>query len=145
MPNFDPEAVYNATESHDLLIRTQRLGASLAELFSDEPSNKTLHHDGVLMRGHGFSMAGDSVESAVYKSIFAQINARMQTTAMQLASAAGMERSVEFMSTREWMDGIKNTEAQTSGRAWKLWAAEVERSAGTLYRNSLQNLTGTDA
>ena len=144
LPNFDPETVYNATQSRDLLIRDPRLGAALAKLLSDSPINKTLLHAGVLQRGHGFSMTGGTIEMAVYNAIFTQISAQMQATAMQLASDGGVYSTIRYLSTREWMAGQQTTSDVTSSRAWTLWSAEVERAAGTLYRNSLQNWTKLD-
>ena len=40
----------------------------------------------VLMRGHGCVVAGDSIYSAVSSSIYTQVNARLQTVAMQMAT-----------------------------------------------------------
>jgi ribulose-5-phosphate 4-epimerase/fuculose-1-phosphate aldolase len=137
MPNFDPETVYNSTQIHDLLIRDPKLGAALASLLSSQPNstNSTLVHEGILQRGHGFSMTGPSIEIAVYRAIYAQVSARMQSTAIQLAAASGVGvNGIKYMSTREWMDAATGRDFD---RAWELWIGEVSTYPGGLYQNSV--------
>lgn len=139
MPNFDPEPYYNSTQVHNLLINTPQLGAALASILSSQPNstNSTLVHQGALQRGHGFSVTGDSIELAVYRAVYAQVNARMQTTAIQLAGASGLGvDSIKYMSTREWMDAATGRDFN---RAWDLWVAQVQDYPGHLYHNALAN------
>lgn len=139
MPNFDPETVYNSTQVHNLLINTPQLGAALASYFSSQPKsdNTTIAHEGVLQRGHGFSVTGQSIELAVYRAVYAQVNARMQTTAIQLAGASGLGiDKIKYMNTREWMDAATGRDFN---RAWDLWVAQVQTYPGGLYQNTLAN------
>jgi HCOMODA/2-hydroxy-3-carboxy-muconic semialdehyde decarboxylase len=60
----------------DMLISDSALGVALASALGGKST--------VLMRGHGSTVVGDSVEQAVYRAIYAEVNARLQIEAMQL-------------------------------------------------------------
>jgi ribulose-5-phosphate 4-epimerase/fuculose-1-phosphate aldolase len=106
----------------------------------------------VLMRGHGFTCIGDSIESAVNRAVYTCTNARVQTTAMLMQGthniqlvgerfgAAADDQSkakhedIKYLSDRE----AKDAWTQIGGHAdrpWKLWCAEVENCS--LYTNNL--------
>src|SRR5579863_5760240 len=59
-----------------MLIRSAYLGRSLAETLSDKPM--------VLMRGHGATVVASSLHLAVYRAIYAALNAKLQMEAMRL-------------------------------------------------------------
>ena len=68
----------------------------------------------VLMRGHGCAVAGDSIYSAVSSSIYTQVNARLQTTAMQMGD-------VKYLAPGEIDAHQTNTYGGSAGRnrAWE--------------------------
>ena len=157
-PVYDIEDSYNATQPHDMLIRSARLGADLAEKFvapanvSANPPTISPDCHLVLMRKHGFVTFGTSIEEAVYKAVFGQSNSRVQTTAALLKSAyVGLQGG----DVQTWSDGLndigfepltrRQAEDTTAGmhaaglRAWLLWVAEVENHP--LYVN---NVTADD-
>jgi ribulose-5-phosphate 4-epimerase/fuculose-1-phosphate aldolase len=68
----------------DMLIRSPALGAALARSLADKPM--------VLMRGHGATMVGVSIQQAVYRSIYAALNAKLQMEAMRLGEPIYLER-----------------------------------------------------
>ena|SRR6266480_1971544 len=149
VPNFEIEDYYNSTEPHDLLVRTQPLGAALAAMFSANPNevntssvSSSPDHTLVLQRGHGFTTLGPSIELAVFRAIYAQTNAQVQTGATALASLAGRAGQpdgggkVKYLSERERVDTQLSIEP-TSNRPWQLWVREVETYPGGLYVNVL--------
>ena len=60
----------------DMLISNGSLGVALAAALGSRST--------VLMRGHGSTVVGASLEQAVYRAIYAEVNARLQTQAKQL-------------------------------------------------------------
>jgi ribulose-5-phosphate 4-epimerase/fuculose-1-phosphate aldolase len=95
----------------DLLISTPALGAALARCCGD--------HDIVLMRGHGSTVIGASLREAVYRAVYAELNARYQCEAMKLGE-------VVYLSKEEGEAAVRNIERQTL-RAWNLWSEEAAR------------------
>ncbi|HEY0523010.1 MAG TPA: class II aldolase/adducin family protein [Stellaceae bacterium] len=98
----------------DLLISDNRLGQALAKCFG--PSEI------VLMRGHGSTVIGGSIRQAVYRAVYAEINARYQIEAMRMGD-------VTYLTAEEGRACVANVEAQVQ-RPWDLWkrqAAERRR------------------
>jgi ribulose-5-phosphate 4-epimerase/fuculose-1-phosphate aldolase len=112
-PVFEIRAA--AGDATDLLISNNHLGRALADCF--------VGHDIVLMRGHGSTVVGDSVQQAVYRAVYAELNARYQLQAMQLGE-------VTVLSEGESAACVQNIEAQVQ-RPWDLWVeqARARRSA----------------
>jgi ribulose-5-phosphate 4-epimerase/fuculose-1-phosphate aldolase len=100
-----------AGEDSDLLISNNRLGAALAEMFSDS--------DIVLMRGHGSTVVGGSLPHVVYRAIYAEINARYQL------SVSGMGE-ITYLTPGESAACVTSIEAQMQ-RPWDLWAYEANK------------------
>jgi HCOMODA/2-hydroxy-3-carboxy-muconic semialdehyde decarboxylase len=102
-------------DATDLLISSNHLGRALAECFDG--------HDIVLMRGHGSTVVGNSIRQAVYRAVYAELNARYQLQAMQLGE-------VTFLTEGESRTCIQNVEGQVQ-RPWDLWVeqARARRSA----------------
>lgn len=94
----------------DLLISSNRLGASLAKTMGNASV--------VLMRGHGATVASQSLREAVFKAVFTQINAELQMQATGLGP-------VEFLNDGESEATWKTISGQVD-RAWNLWRSEVE-------------------
>lgn len=72
-PVFDIQEKHGMT---NMLITSNEIGKSLATSLG----KGTL----VLMRGHGATVVGSSVKEAVYRAVYATINAQLQPIAMQL-------------------------------------------------------------
>ena len=100
-----------AGDSSDLLIRDNRLGAALAEMF--------VGNDIVLMRGHGSTVVGMSIQQVVYRAVYAEINARYQL------AVSGMGE-VTYLTEGESAACVANIEPQMQ-RPWDLWAEEARK------------------
>jgi HCOMODA/2-hydroxy-3-carboxy-muconic semialdehyde decarboxylase len=98
----------------DMLIRTGPLGKALAESLSDKSV--------VLMRGHGATMVGKSIQESVFRAVFAAENASIQMQAHQLA----VNGEVEFLSAEE---SEKSMGGRNVPRAWRLWKHEIMGAA----------------
>ena len=108
VPGWD---IRDAQKGTDLLVRTPYLGEHLARTLGKHPA--------VLMRGHGSTVVGESVQRAVGRSIYLDINARMQQQAIALA---GDDRAIVFMDEAEV---AANVSWQSYERAWDLWKTRV--------------------
>ena len=93
----------------DMLISDGRLGAALAAALGQRST--------VLMRGHGSTVAGASVEQAVYRAIYAEVNARLQLQAKQLGE-------VTYLSAGEATKAAAVNDTQLP-RVWELWTREI--------------------
>jgi ribulose-5-phosphate 4-epimerase/fuculose-1-phosphate aldolase len=91
---------------NDLLIRDRPLGKALA----DSMGQCTC----VLMRGHGMTVVGENIPEAVFRAVYTQVNARLQTFASQLPGP------IEFLSDAEG-ERATATNRSTIGRPWELW------------------------
>jgi ribulose-5-phosphate 4-epimerase/fuculose-1-phosphate aldolase len=96
------------------------------------------------MRGHGMTVAASTIEHCVFRAIYAQNNAQVQTTALLLLSSSlsvgaragdggnDAELAITYLDDEEVADSIKiNT--KTALRPWRSWAREAE--ASLLYVN----------
>jgi HCOMODA/2-hydroxy-3-carboxy-muconic semialdehyde decarboxylase len=102
-------------EATDLLISSNRLGLALAEKFDAS--------DIVLMRGHGSTVVGGSLQQVVYRAVYAEINARYQLEASRLGE-------VVYLTEGESQAAVRNVEAQMQ-RPWDLWVEQAKaRRAG---------------
>lgn len=103
VPVYD---IRKSTPDNDLLIRDRRLGRELAGAIGDCSC--------VLMRGHGMTVVGDSLPEVVFRSVYTEMNAKLQGLASQL------EGPIEFLSDEE---GRRSTVSNrgTIERPWELW------------------------
>jgi HCOMODA/2-hydroxy-3-carboxy-muconic semialdehyde decarboxylase len=69
------------------------------------------------MRGHGATMAGQSIKHAVFRAIYAALNATMQMDAMRLGE-------VMFLSDEEALKAT-NLNDRFVDRSWALWKHEA--------------------
>jgi ribulose-5-phosphate 4-epimerase/fuculose-1-phosphate aldolase len=105
-PIFDSHEGFGDT---DMLIRDNKLGDALA---------KVLGNSGVaLIRGHGFVAVADSTPIVVYRAIYTQLNARVQTEGMKLGN-------IKYLTPGEAEKAQAIVEA-TVGRPWELWKSQV--------------------
>ncbi|CAN7438250.1 class II aldolase/adducin family protein [Bosea sp. LjRoot90] len=96
-------------DATDLLISNNHLGRALAEHFDG--------HDIVLMRGHGSTVVGGSIKQAVYRAVYAELNARYQLQAMQLGD-------VTYLTEGESRACVASIEAQVH-RPWEMWLEQA--------------------
>jgi len=90
----------------DMLIRDAPLGRALAGSLGAGPV--------VLMRGHGGVVVGGSLPEAVFRSVYTEVNARLQAQAMALGGP------VTFLDPEE-AKRAQASIAGTMGRPWELW------------------------
>jgi HCOMODA/2-hydroxy-3-carboxy-muconic semialdehyde decarboxylase len=89
----------------DMLVRDGALGRALAQTLGPRPV--------ALMRGHGAVVVGPSLPLAVFRSVYTEINARLQAQAMALGS-------VTYLDPEEARKADA-TIAGTVARPWELW------------------------
>jgi len=104
VPNWD---IREAQKGSDMLVRTPALGHSLARKLGKYPA--------VLMRGHGATTVGENLQRAVGRSVYLEVNARMQFQAMVIAGPRG---KVNYMNASEV---AANVSWQNYDRSWNLW------------------------
>ena len=105
--NFEIREV--AGDASDLLIRSRELGAALA---------KTLGSGLIaLMRGHGATIVAESIPHVVYRSVYAEVNAKLLSEALRLGP-------VTYLTAGEAASARANVESQVQ-RPWDLWKARV--------------------
>lgn len=95
----------------DLLIRNAALGRALAASLGSNAA--------VLMRGHGSTVVGTSLQQAVYRAIYAETNARLQTQAMALGE-------VTYLNDEEASLAAATNDTQLA-RVWELWTRAATR------------------
>lgn len=115
----------------------------------------------MLMRGHGMTVVGSSIEEAVYRSIYTCTNARVQTTALLMQGGYNQgliakrfgqgggekgdnpgpakQEGIHFLSERESRDAWTQNQGHAE-RPWKLWCREVKELG--LYENALGDPPG---
>ena len=69
------------------------------------------------MRGHGPTVVGNSVEQAVFRAIYAEVNARLQIQATQLGK-------VTYLNAQEALKAAASNDTQLA-RVWDLWTREI--------------------
>ena len=103
VPVFEIRKV--AGEETNLLITDGRLGKALAETLGPRPA--------ALMRGHGSVVVGGSVQQAVYRAIYMELNARLQSEAIRLGR-------VNYLTAAEAREGAAVNDRMLH-RPWELW------------------------
>jgi ribulose-5-phosphate 4-epimerase/fuculose-1-phosphate aldolase len=95
----------------DMLIRNAALGAALAKTLGSAPV--------ALLRGHGDVVVGRSVKEAVFRAIYTEVNARLESEALRLGQG-----QVVFLNEEEAKAAAETNSAQI-GRPWELWKAKA--------------------
>lgn len=104
------EIRHTAGESSDLLIRNQALGQALA---------KDLGNSAVaLLRGHGNVVVGFSIQQVVFRAIYTESNARLQSEAMRLGE-------INFL-TPEEAQATSDMNDEHLGRPWEVWKKRAQ-------------------
>lgn len=109
-PVFDIRDASLLDPDTDLLVKTERLGAQLAEKLGSASV--------VLMRGHGFSAVGSSVPVAVFRSVYTDQNARIESEALKLGPP-------KFLTVRE-AQMTQETMERLSVRSWEMWKKQAD-------------------
>jgi ribulose-5-phosphate 4-epimerase/fuculose-1-phosphate aldolase len=97
----------------DMLIRTAELGRALAESLGDK--------NVVLMRGHGATMIGNSIQESVFRSVYSMENASIQMQAHLLSDSG----EVEFLNDEE---AEKSSRGRNVPRSWSLWKHQFSKA-----------------
>jgi len=100
------------TKDGEMLVRNAALGEALARTLGDKIV--------VLMRGHGNVVVGPTLRHAVFRAIYTEVNARLQTVAI------GLGGKVRYLSDIEG-DNVTNQQPGNIDRAWELWKARVKQ------------------
>lgn len=116
MPAFIGDAlkvfdIREAVGMTDVLVRDAERGRALVEVLGDEPA--------VLMRGHGVAIVGDSLPLAVGRSVYLELNARIQSQAIALGG------DITYLDPEEARLLMEGGEHRGFLRAWELWKQEV--------------------
>ncbi|NRP46579.1 MULTISPECIES: class II aldolase/adducin family protein [unclassified Marinobacterium] len=102
----------HAGDDSSLLITNNKLGHALSNTLSKD----TL----VLMRGHGSTVVAPTIKQAVYRAIYVEVNAKLQSQALSLGP-------VEFLSEGETKTTQEVIEGQIE-RPWALWRARARQA-----------------
>jgi ribulose-5-phosphate 4-epimerase/fuculose-1-phosphate aldolase len=95
----------------DMLIRTPALGAALAQSIGGAAVG--------LLRGHGNVVVGGSIQEAVFRAVYTEVNARLEADALRLGGG-----QVRFLNAAEAKAATGTNRAQIT-RAWDLWKAKA--------------------
>jgi len=95
----------------DMLISTPDLGKALAKTLGNKPA--------VLMRGHGAVIVGKSIIEAVARSVYLEVNARVQAQAM------AMGQRITYLDEGEVKK--RSEDSDPYGRAWDLWKQQAKQ------------------
>jgi ribulose-5-phosphate 4-epimerase/fuculose-1-phosphate aldolase len=107
VPTFEIRDV--AGDSSDMLITDNPLGDALAKVLGNCPV--------ALMRGHGWVVVGNSIEQAVFRAVYTDLNARQQLQAMSLGA-------INFLTPNEATHAAAANDGQVK-RPWEFWKARV--------------------
>lgn len=98
-----------SAEPTDLLITNHHLGKALAASLGGSSA--------VLMRGHGSTVVASSLRLAVYRAVYTETNAKLQSEAMRLGP-------VVYLTQEEAATAARSVETQVT-RAWDLWKSQA--------------------
>jgi HCOMODA/2-hydroxy-3-carboxy-muconic semialdehyde decarboxylase len=114
VPVFDIRDRFGAT---DMLVGNGAKGVALAEAMGNK--------DIVLMRAHGAVACGPTLQSAVFRAVYTEVNARIQHWATALGGGAPMA------ALDEEEGRLADAVNQNAGRrAWDLWRTQVRSQVG---------------
>ena len=104
--------IRNHVAHSDLMISTAELGKAMAGTLGKKA-------DVVLLRGHGNVVVGPTIQIAVFRAYYTEINARQQLQAITLDP-----ENVVYMDAGECETADKAMQAVV-GRPWDLWKSRV--------------------
>ncbi len=110
VPVFDIREKFGAT---DMLVGNGPKGMALAAVLGRK--------DVALMRGHGSVACGPTLQSAVFRAVYTEVNARIQ----HWSAALGGGAPIAALDAEEGR--LADQVNQTAGmRAWNLWRSQVK-------------------
>jgi ribulose-5-phosphate 4-epimerase/fuculose-1-phosphate aldolase len=115
VPVFDIHEKFGAT---DMLVSNGEKGVALASVLGSK--------DIVLMRGHGSVACGPTLQTAVFRAVYTEVNARIQhwTVALAARASAPGTRGIAALDSEEGR--LADVINQTAGmRAWDLWRTQI--------------------
>ena len=107
VPIFEIREAFGMT---DMLVSNSAIGKKLAATLGDKPV--------VLMRGHGNVVTAPTIQLAVFRAVYTEVNARLQLQATQLGG------EINFLTPEEGVKADKINEV-ISARPWALWKAKA--------------------
>lgn len=114
VPVFDIHKKFGAT---DMLVSNAPKGVALAGVMGKR--------DVVLMRAHGSVACGPTLQTAVFRAVYTEVNARIQHWTLALKGGA----PIAALDDEEGR--LADVINQTAGmRAWELWRSQVRSQAG---------------
>ena len=114
VPVFDIREKFGAT---DMLVGNSAKGVALAAVMG----KKNI----AMMRAHGSVACGPTLQSAVFRAVYTEVNARIQHWTLALGGGT----PVAALDSEEGR--LADAVNQTSGmRAWDLWRSQVRAQAG---------------
>ena len=117
VPVFDIREKFGAT---DMLVSNGTKGIALAEAMGDK--------DVVLMRAHGSVACGATLQTAVFRAVYTEVNARIQhwTIALAGSTTASLHSGTAMAVLDEEEGRLADAFNQGAGmRAWDLWRTQV--------------------
>jgi HCOMODA/2-hydroxy-3-carboxy-muconic semialdehyde decarboxylase len=109
VPNFEIRTAGGMT---DMLVSNPELGRALARTLGDHPA--------ALLRGHGAVVVGSTLPLAVGRSIYMEMNARLQLQALALPG------TLTYLDPEE----VRKVEArQDYARSWDLWKRRAQAAS----------------
>jgi ribulose-5-phosphate 4-epimerase/fuculose-1-phosphate aldolase len=107
VPVFEIRTVAGET---NMLISNGKLGKSLADTLGDKSV--------ALLRGHGDVVVASSLPMAVFRAVYTETNARLQSQAMAIGGP------ITYLDKEEGAKAMEVLE-QIQGRAWDLWKRDA--------------------
>ena len=109
VPVFDIREKFGAT---DMLVGNREKGVALAAVMGAK--------DVVLMRAHGSVACGPTLQTAVFRAVYTEVNARIQHWTLALQGGSSM--AALDVDEGRLADAINETAGK---RAWELWRSKV--------------------
>ena len=118
VPTFDIREKFGAT---DLLVSNGPKGVALAQVMGKK--------DVALMRAHGSVACGPTLQTAVFRAVYTEVNARIQHWTIALAGSGTDATRIAAVDEDEapLADVINRTAGM---RAWDLWRTQVRAQVG---------------
>jgi ribulose-5-phosphate 4-epimerase/fuculose-1-phosphate aldolase len=108
VPVFDIRKSFGMT---DMLVSDSAKGRALAQALGDKTC--------VLMRGHGVAVVGSSIQYAVGRSIYLELNARIQAQSLALGG------NITYLDPQEAQKMMDAGENRGYERPWELWKSKA--------------------
>jgi ribulose-5-phosphate 4-epimerase/fuculose-1-phosphate aldolase len=111
VPVFDIREKFGAT---DMLVGNNEKGRELARVLADKPV--------CLMRAHGSVAVGPSLQHAVFRAVYTEVNARLQIQATMISGGAPL--AALDADEGRLADAVN---LNVVGRPWELWKMRVTK------------------